>query len=185
MALSDIFNRVTPFKNGGGKVSVQFDKATEDPVEIRIYEDIGEDPWSGGGFTANDLVDALEGIPKSRALDLRLNCAGGSLWEGNAIKTRLDEWPGHKTASIDGMAASVASWLPMSFDEIRAPKHAQMFIHDAWTVVAGDCKSLREIADQLDKSSEQIADIYSRKTGMSSAKCRDMMQKGNDCRGGL
>jgi ATP-dependent protease ClpP protease subunit len=174
------FNRVTPFKNGKGKISVQFNEADPaEPVEIRIYEDIGEDPWSGTGFTANDLVDALEGVPKTRALDLRLNCAGGSVWEGQAIKTRLDEWPGRKTASIDGMAASVASWLPMGCDEIRAPKHAQMFIHDAWTVVAGDSRSLREIADQLDKSSDQIADIYSRKTGLSSAKCRAMMQAGN------
>lgn len=162
----------------GGRIQVQFNKAAEDaePATIQIYEDIGEDPWSGQGMTAKDFSDALADIPRGKALDLRINSAGGSVWEGMAIKALLDEWPGRKTASIDGMAASVASWLPMAVDEIRAPKHAQMFIHDAWAIVAGNSGDLRKTADDLDKTSGQIADMYARKTGMSSGEAREMMK---------
>lgn len=159
-----------------GKVTVQFNAAKEEPATIQIYEDIGEDPWNGAGFTAKDFSDALADIPRNKPLDLRINSAGGSVWDGLAIKTLLDEWPARKTASIDGMAASVASWLPMSVNEIRAPKHAQMFIHDAWGFCMGNADDMIANAKQLDKTSAQIADIYARKTGMSQAECRDLMK---------
>jgi ATP-dependent protease ClpP protease subunit len=169
-----IVNKVTPFKNGGGKITVTFNAADEEPATIQIYEDIGEDPWTGG-FSAQDFADALKDIPRSKPIDLRINSAGGNVWDGLAIKTLLDEWPARKTASIDGMAASVASWIPMGVDEIRAPRHAQMFIHPAWALVSGYADDLRKNAADLDKTSDQIADIYARKTGMSSAECRDLM----------
>lgn len=161
----------------GGKISVSFNSASEEPVEIRIYEDIGEDPWGGGGMTAEDFATALDEVPRNRAIDLRINSAGGSVWDGQAIFTRLQQWPGRKTACIDGMAASVASWLPMACDEIRAPKHAQMFIHPAWGICMGNAEDMRGQAEDLDKTTDQIADIYARKTGMSLAECRNLMEQ--------
>ena len=159
-----------------GTISVQFNEADNEPAVVQIYEVIGEDPWTGKGFTAQDCADALADIPRSKPLDVRINSAGGDVWDGMAIKTLFDEWPARKTCSIDGMAASVASWLPMGFDEIRAPKHAQMFIHDAWGVVMGNAQDMSAMAAQLEKTSNQIAGIYARKTGMSVTQCRDMMR---------
>ena len=170
-----VVNRIVNFK--GGKITAKFDKADQSPVEVQIYEDIGEDPWMGGGFTAKDFMDATKDADRNRPLDVRINSAGGSVWEGLAIKTRMDEWKGKKTASIDGMAASVASWLPMSFDEIRAPRHAQMFIHDAWGMTMGNAADMQRSANELDKTSDQIAEMYASRTGMTAAECRDMMKE--------
>src|SRR5579862_6395547 len=175
-AENKLYNKTVAFK--GGNILVQFNQADQEPAVIQIYEDIGEDPFTGAGFTAKDFSAALEDIPRSKPIDIRINSAGGSVWDGLAIKTLLDEWPSRKTASIDGMAASVASWMAMSVDEIRAPKHAQMFIHDAWGFAMGNAEDMLPTANQLDKSSAQIADIYARKTGMSSSECRDMMKEG-------
>lgn len=170
-----LFNRAVPFSNG--KIQVQFNvEAEQEPVEIRIYEEIGDDPWSGTGFTAEDMAKALDEVPRNRALDIRVNSAGGNVWDGMAIKTLLDQWRGKKTASIDGMAASVASWMILGCDEVRAPKHAQMFIHDAWGFAMGNAEDMVAVAKQLDKTSDQIADIYATKTGMSKAECRTMMR---------
>ncbi len=102
-------NRVVNFT--GGRLEAIFDKADELPVELMIYEDIGDDPFGGCGFTAQHFRDALKDVPHTRAIDLRINSAGGSVWDGLAIKTAFDEWPGKKTACIDGMAASVASYV--------------------------------------------------------------------------
>lgn len=174
---TDIFNRVIPFNGGRGKITVTFNRAQEDePVTIQIYEEIGEDPWSGSGFTAKDFADALSDVPRSRAIDVRINSPGGMVWDGLAIKTLFDEWPAKKTASIDGMAASVASWFMMGADEIRAPKHAQMFIHPAWGMAVGFADDMRKLANDLDKSTQQIGGIYSRKTGMSLTECLDLMK---------
>jgi ATP-dependent protease ClpP protease subunit len=170
------FFRTVNYK--GGKINVVFDKAAETPVELMIYEDIGNDPFGGEGFTAKDFMEAVKDIPNTRPLDLRINSAGGQVWEGLAIKTRIDEWKGRKTASIDGMAASVASWLPMSVDEIRAPRHAQMFIHDAWGFCMGNSADMVQQAAELEKTSDQIAGMYSVKTKMPISECRDLMKAG-------
>lgn len=177
--ISKFENRTVNFQKGGGKINVIFDKAGDTPVEVMIYGDIGDDPFNGtSGFTAQNFLDAIKDIPQNRPLDIRINSAGGDVRDGLAIKTRLDEWKGKKTASIDGMAASVASWLPMAVDEIRAPKHAQMFIHDAWGLCLGNPEEMRGQADELDKTSDQIADIYATKTGRPRSEMRDLMKKG-------
>ena len=178
-AFAKFNNRVVNFKGGDGSITTVFDAASMEPVEMLIYGDIGEDPWSGQGLTAKAFSDSLKDIPKTRPLDIRINSAGGEVWEGMAIKSLLDEWQGRKTASIDGMAASVASWLPMSCDEIRAPRHAQMFIHDAWGMTMGNAADHIEAADNLEKTSQQIAGIYATKGKKTADQFRDLMRDGN------
>jgi ATP-dependent Clp protease, protease subunit len=172
-----IFN--TKLEHGYIKVVFNDDAGGPQPVEMMIYEDIGDDPWSGAsGITAKAVRSALADVPKGSPIDLRINSNGGDVREGKGIKTAFDEWTGKKTASIDGMAASVASWLPMNFDEIRAPAHAEMFIHDAWGMVMGNAEDLRKQADELDQNSHQIAQMYAKRTGSSVKKMRDMMKEG-------
>jgi len=148
-------------KNKFGRMAVNFDDSDKSPVQVMIYQDIGDDPFSeNGGFTAKDFMDAVKDVDSSRELDVRINSAGGAVWEGFAIKTRMDEWKGRKTACIDGMAASVASWICCDFDEVRAPRHAQMFIHPAWGMCMGNGDDMRKQADELDKTTDQIAGMY-------------------------
>ena len=178
-AFTKFNNRVVNFKGGDGTITTIYDLGDDSPVEMMIYGAIGEDPWTGQGLTAKAFSDALKDIPKTRPLDIRINSAGGEVWEGLAIKSLLDEWTGRKTASIDGMAASVASWLPMSCDEVRAPKHAQMFIHDAWGMTMGNAADHAEAAANLEKTSQQIAQIYATKGNKSADEFRDLMRTGN------
>ena len=172
-----IFN--TKLEHGHIKVILNDDAEGPQPVEMLIYEDIGDDPWSGtSGITAKAVRSALSDIPKGSPIDVRFNCNGGDVREGKGIKTAFDEWTGKKTASIDGIAASVASWLPMNFDEIRAPAHAEMFIHDAWGMCIGNAADMTSQAQELDQTSDQIAQMYSKRTGKSAKKMRDMMRQG-------
>jgi ATP-dependent protease ClpP protease subunit len=172
----DIYNKV--IKAGRDRLEVKFNRVVDDsPVEMMIYQDIGDDPFSETpGFTAKDFAEALKDVPKDASLDIRINSAGGSVWEGMAIKTLLDERGGRKTASIDGMAASTASWMMMGVDEIRAPRHAQMFIHEAWGLCMGSAEDMRQNANELDKTSQQVAAIYSKKTKKTLDQCRNLMK---------
>lgn len=161
------------------KIQVSFSNdASETPAEIRVYQQIGKDPWSDEGFDAEDFANALSQIPKNRAINLRINSAGGDVWEGMTIKSLLDAWPAKKTAIIDGVAASTASWMALGCDEIKMAAHGQMFIHDAWGVCAGNAKDMINTANRLDKTSDQIADMYATKTGKSRKAMRDMMGDG-------
>ena len=170
--------QINKSKKGPFNLTVTYDLASQEPVELMIYQDIGDDPFSDAeGFSANDFREATKDIDRNRALDLRLNSAGGLVWEGLAIKTLINEWPGKKSASIDGMAASVASWICCDKDiEMRAPRHAQMFIHPAWGMCMGNADDMRKQADDLEKATNQIAGIYAAKTNKSVDYWLDYMQ---------
>lgn len=162
---------------GPYNLSITYDKASQDAVELMIYQDIGDDPFGGEGFTAQDFLDLTKDLDKNQPIDFRINTAGGLVWEGMAIKTLIDGWKGKKTGSIDGMAASVGSWLLCNKDiELRAPRHAQMFIHPAWGLVMGNAADMRSEADNLEKTTGQIAEIYSRKTGKPVSEWLSLME---------
>lgn len=162
----------------GGTIKVQWNEAAEaEAVELMIYDTIGSDPWSDGGITAEDIRNSLKEIPRGRnTLHLRVNSKGGDVHEGMAIMQAFDEFPGKIIAFIDGIAASTASWMILSADEIRAPRASQVFIHDAMAFGLGNAAELMKTADQLDKTSDQIAAMYSAKTGKSKKYMRDLMR---------
>src|SRR5690348_14502514 len=149
----------------------------DSPAEILMMEPIGSDPWSGQGLTAKMFKDALSQVPKHKAIDLVVNSKGGDVHEGMAIKSMLDEWPNRTTCNIVGIAASTASWIPMGCDEIRCSRNSQMFVHDAIALGYGNAEDLRKTADELDKTSDQIAGMYADKSGKGQRTMRQLMQQ--------
>ena len=161
----------------GGRLEVRWNEAEEEqPVEVMLYDTIGGDPWGGKGVTAEGFRNGLKDVPRTRDLHLRVNSHGGDVHEGMAIKTCLDEWPKRVVATIDGVAASTASWIPMGCDEVRASKDSQMFIHDAIACGFGNAEDLRKTADALDKTSDQIAGMYAAKSGKGQRTMRQLMR---------
>lgn len=157
----------------GGKIEVAFNKADELPVEIQIYDDIGKDPWTGEGFSAKDLANALKEIPnRNRELRIAVNSRGGDVNEGKTIRSMLEDWPGRIVNVIDGVAASTASWM-IPADEVHARNHSQIFIHKSWAMVMGNSNDMTKAVAMLNTTDEQIADIYASKTGKS----REAMMK--------
>jgi len=55
-----------------------------DKSEIWIYEQIGEDFWSGSGITAKSFQKELAAI-KSPQIDLHINSCGGEVFDGITI----------------------------------------------------------------------------------------------------
>jgi ATP-dependent protease ClpP protease subunit len=123
--------------------------------EILIYEDIG---W--GGMTPKRFADAM---PKDGAISVRINSAGGDVFDGITIATRL--WGRESTAYIDGIAASAASVIAAGARRVVAAVGSMLMIHDPWTMLAGDAEEMREQAEVMDKVGDQIAAIYARKAG--------------------
>ena len=165
------------FNFAWGNITAQWNEAEATaPAELMVYENIGSDPWDGKGLTATDFKEALGAIPKDRDLHLRVNSRGGDVHEGMAIKSMIDEWPKGKVATIDGIAASTASWMILGCDEVRAFPHSQMFIHDAIGMCWGNAEEMESTAGDLDKTSNQIAGLYATKTGKGVRTMRQLMQ---------
>lgn len=146
----------------------------DDPNTITIYDVIGEDMWTGGGFTAKRMSGALRAIGNND-VTVKVNSPGGDMFEGIAIYNLLREHPAKVTIDVMGWAASAASILAMAGDEIRMGLGTFMMVHNAWGVVIGNRHDMRDAAKLFDGFDGAIADIYEARTGMKRKDITDLM----------
>ncbi len=147
---------------------------SNDIVEVLLYDEIGADSFFGGGISAKTFREQIKGI-KSRTINLRINSPGGSVTEGAAMLSALDEFPGRIEVDIDGLAASAATFVMMAGDVIRAASNALVMIHNPYGGVMGGAEDMRRTADLLDKVTEQILDTYARKSSLTRDQLRAAM----------
>lgn len=143
-------------------------------AEIWIYEQIGEDFWTGGGTTAKSFQQELSKI-KAGQIDLHINCPGGEVFDGVTIYNLLKQHPANVTTYIDGLAASIASVIALAGNQVKMADNALFMIHNPWGMTAGDSKEMRRMADTLDKVSGSISMAYKQKTGLEDNKITELM----------
>jgi ATP-dependent Clp endopeptidase proteolytic subunit ClpP len=119
---------------------------------------------------AENAVDTLE---------IEINSPGGSIFDGYNIYQEimsLRERGVVVTATVTGMAASMASVICMACDVVRMVPHARMMIHEASQGVRGNAEELRKAADLLDGLSADIAQTYANRTGKPLDDIRALMK---------
>ncbi len=136
-------------------------------AEIWIYEEIGEDFWSGGGVTAKNFQKELSAI-KAGQIDLHINSPGGAVFDGITIYNLLKQHPANITTYIDGLAASIASVIALSGDKVIMAENALWMMHNPSGMVIGNSNDMRSMADVLDKIRESTMTAYVSKSGKSN-----------------
>jgi ATP-dependent protease ClpP protease subunit len=147
----------------------RFENSTPDATDIYLYDEIGF--W---GVTAQDFVTELNQV-RTPTINLYINSPGGSVFDGLAMYNSLFRHSARVNVTIDGLAASAASFIAMSGDEINIARNAIMMIHDAWGLAIGGAADMRETADLLDMHSDNIADIYAQRGTGTAAEFRGLM----------
>ena len=127
---------------------------------MRIYEDIGEDCWTGEGITAKKFAAELDGFGDIKRLHIHINSLGGDAFAAQAIHSSLKEHSAKKTSYIDGVAASAATIIACGANEVVARMNSTYMIHNPWGVVMGGAKAMRKAADDLDKVTKPIVNVY-------------------------
>lgn len=148
--------------------------ANTDSATISIYDQIGEDPWEGGGVTAKRISAALRSIG-ARDVVVSINSPGGDFFEGIAIYNLLREHPHRVTVNVVGLAASAASVIAMAGDEVRIAKAGFLMIHNAWAFVVGNRHDLSDAASTLGEFDGIMAGLYADATGKSKEDIQKMM----------
>lgn len=144
-------------------------------LELFVYSEIGAD-FLGAGITVDTVRQSVGQAGDFDSITMRINSPGGDAFEGVAISNYLRSLGKPITVFIDGVAASAASILAMAGDEVVMGEASMMMIHNAWTMVAGEAKDLRAMADLLDKvSHDSVAAGYQRKTGLPAETIQQMM----------
>ena len=128
-----------------------------------IGSDLFDDEESNRAKPFAKLLDKLSPKP----LDIRIDSAGGDVYEGFAIASAIQRYEGETHVFVDGMAASAASYIALMGDWITMNDYAMMMIHNAWTLAVGNRDELREVADRLESIDGTIAGIISKRSGMA------------------
>jgi ATP-dependent protease ClpP protease subunit len=150
--------------------------AADSVTEILLYDEIGEDPFFGGGISAKQFTEDLQAIDTPE-IHLRINSPGGDVFEGLTMLNAIRRHPAKVTAFVDGIAASAASFIAMGADQVVMARNSQMMIHDARGVGMGPAEVMLDLGERLNRASDNIASVYAEKTGQSPKVMREAMQK--------
>jgi ATP-dependent Clp endopeptidase proteolytic subunit ClpP len=146
-------------------------KVDDGPTRVHIYDEIG---WFG--VTPTDFVNSISAVEGD--LDVHINSPGGDVFDGIAIYNSLKQRAGSVAVTVDGLAASAASFIAQAASPGRllmAP-HAEMMIHEGFGMAIGNAQDMIDMAAQLDRVSGNIAGIYADRTGKSAEYWRELMK---------
>lgn len=143
--------------------------AADGVTEILLYDEIG---WFG--ISAKDFVLALAQAGDG-PVHLRINSPGGDVFDGMAIYNALKAHTAPVTVTIDGIAASAASFIAMAGSTIQMAETSMLMIHNAWGLVIGNRNDMLETAAVLEKIDGQLAAVYAGRTGKPAGDFAAMM----------
>jgi ATP-dependent Clp endopeptidase proteolytic subunit ClpP len=146
-------------------------KKTEQYADVYLYDEVGS-----YGVSAKEFVNDIK-LLKGKDIYLHVNCVGGEVFDGMAIYNTLKKYKGKVVAYIEGIAASMGSIIPLAADEIIMSENSLYMIHNAWGGAMGEASDMRKTANLLDKLSAEIANIYSKKTGLPISQLEEMMDE--------
>lgn len=155
-----------------GKVSKRktfFDiKASADgkSADVFILGEITQWAWEEYGEMSSVIFkEQLDAVGDVSTIHLYVNSPGGSVFEGITIANMLKRHKARVIGHVEALAASIASNIIASCDEVRMPSNTMLMIHNAWNRVSGNAKELRKAADDLDRINEMQVETYMAKIG--------------------
>lgn len=142
-------------------------------ADLFLYDDIGDGFF--GGISSKQIIDDLGRLGMVDTLNVRINSAGGSVFEGLAIHNAIARNPARVVVHVDSVAASIASVIAMAGAEIRIADNARIMIHDPSGVAVGTAEEMRATAGLLDSVRGTLIDVYTKRTKNDAAKVSDWM----------
>jgi ATP-dependent protease ClpP protease subunit len=131
----------------------------------------------GYDVTAKDFRAMLSEMDDD--VEILINSPGGIVTEGiaiyNAIRDYRRKEKGTVTARVVGMAASMATYIPMAADKIEIEDNAVWMIHNPWGFAIGDYNDMQKQGEILDGLARILAQAYARKTDIDMDEIRVMM----------
>ncbi len=138
---------------------------------MKIIKIDGEIGWA---TTARDIKWELSRA--SGDIRVEISSPGGSVFQGIEIFNALKNYEGGKVeVVIMSLAASIASYIALAGDVVKAHDNAVYMIHNAHVFVGGDHNKLRKSADIVAGLSNIIAKKYIEITGKDEKEIKDMM----------
>jgi ATP-dependent protease ClpP protease subunit len=153
-----------------GKAPYEIKATSTDQTELFVTDVLG---WPFNDINA--LVRDLSTI-KTKDILVRLNSPGGDPIDTFSLYHAFKNHPSNVIFRIEALAASAASFLPLSGNEVQAYPSSLMMIHNSWVMAIGNRFDLQATADILEKIDTNMQDIYTAKTKIGKKEMADMMK---------
>lgn len=127
-------------------------------------------------------VDELRSeLKQYDGMDLELNIysEGGSVLEGLACYNVIKAHNGNVTGIVNPLAASIAVYVLMACDTVKATPNARLMIHKPTMGVGGDAGEIRATLKLIEDAQETILQAYSEKTGQTTKQLAKQMESGD------
>ncbi|AJA42860.1 Clp protease ClpP [Clostridium tetani] len=154
-------------------------------IDIYVYGEIvsGSDKWDESDVTFNDFKDNLEGLTGNETINMYINSCGGSVIATQGILAMLQRAKDKGVtinATIDGLGASCASFLPLVANNVYAYNSSMLMIHKPFTFAMGNADELQEQAEILNKIENSVMmPLYMSKVkeGITEDYIKDLVRK--------
>lgn len=132
-------------------------------TEIRIDGVIGK----GEGEISSSMIIAQ--LPTDNSdIHVRLHSEGGDVFEGFRIHDAFENYPGRKRITVESSAFSIASFIPMAFEDIEITPNGYMMLHpprlNMDDATSSDLDQKSVLLKQLEQNMYQA---YAKRTGKS------------------
>lgn len=135
--------------------------------EVLIYGEIG---------TEVDARRIIDEIGDEKQILIRINSYGGDVFEAQTIYNRLRQL--EVDVKIDGICASAATLIACAGKRVTMPMNGIYMTHLPVTWLAGYYNSIdiEKTKNRLEKITETILEVYSRKTGQNIENLRKLIE---------
>ncbi|HOA30517.1 MAG TPA: Clp protease ClpP [Clostridia bacterium] len=153
--------------------SLYLDEAKKE-ASVHIFGDITSWEWFENDVSSYTLAKEIEGLDVD-TIHVHINSYGGEVAEGLAIYNMLRQHKAKVITYCDGFACSIASVVFMAGDERIMNNASLLFIHNAWTMAAGNANDFRKTAEDLDKITSASIKAYMEHVNISEEELRDLL----------
>lgn len=146
-------------------------------ASVMLYGDIG----GKEGVSAEQIVSEMAWLAgEYPMIDVHINSVGGEVFAGIAIFNALKESPSMVNIYVDGLAASIAGVIALCGKPLHMSRYSRLMLHSVSGACAGGAREMRECADMIEGLEGTLADMISRKCGMSSEDVKATYFDGKD-----
>jgi len=148
-----------------------------DRASLMLYGAVGEKEPVNPERVVSELLILQQDFP---FIDVHINSHGGEVFAGMAIYNALRGSASNINIYVDGVAASIAGVIALCGKPLHMSRFSRLMLHQVSGGCRGNAQDLRECADQIESLESSLAEMISKKCGMSSEDVKAEFFDGKD-----
>ena len=134
-------------------------------ASLMLYGEIGGEDGVNAEMVNAELL-ALQ--QEYQDIDVHINSRGGEVFAGIAIYNALRSSTARISVFVDGLAASIAGVIALCGKPLYMSRYSRLMLHQVSGGCEGSAEDLRKCADLIDGLETTLAEMISRKCGMTT-----------------